>query len=235
MKSRIFVFSLAAVTLLPMTTLTSVMTFAQQPSQPQPAQQEPAQQQPAPQQTPAQPLPPTQPSPSQQPAPQQTPVQPAQPAPAEPQTTGPTTTIEGAVTHFVSVGCGPSATAAKKGESVKSARSIGTPGAAATVSAAEPPTSGQGCSAVLQITPGVNWAQVARSELADQREKTGGLPVFGAPVSVVVVPQATLTTRGGSDISLQDLAKGSVVKIDYAVRNDVPVATNIDVTWHAGQ
>jgi hypothetical protein len=103
------------------------------------------------------------------------------------------------------------------------------------MSAAELQSTGQGCSAVLQITPGVNWAQVAQSEMVDQRETAGGLPGFGVPVSVVVGPNATMTTRDGSAMSFLDLVKGSVVRVDYAVRNGVPIATNIDVTWHAGQ
>jgi hypothetical protein len=228
----------------------------QTPTQPAPSQTPPAQ--PAPQQTPTQPAPsqtppaqpapqqtPTQPAPSQtppaQPAPQQAPTQPApQPAMPEPQATGPTTTIEGAVTNVVVFGCGTTATAAMNRQPVTAGPSS-VPGASAAGSAPaaqQPPTSpgtGPGCSAVLVITPGVNWAQLEQIEATAAGENGGGAAGFGGPLRVVLGPQATVTTKDNAGISLLDLPKGSVVKVDYAVRNDVPVATNVDVIWHAGQ
>ncbi len=157
-----------------------------------------------------------------------------------PEATGPTTTIEGAVTNLVALTCGTAtATAAMNSQPVTTSPSS-MPGAipASGYAAQQPitsPSAGQGCSAVLLITPGVNWAQVAQTELPASGETAGGLVGFGVPLRVVVGPKATLTTRDNAEISLLDLPKGSVVKVDYAVRNDVPVATNIDVIWHAGQ
>jgi hypothetical protein len=265
LRSRIFVLSLVVGTVLPMTALLPAPLVAQQPAQPQPAQQqpaqpEPAQQQPAQpqpaqqqpaqpqpgqqqpaqpqpaQQQPAQPLPPTQPT---QPAPQQAPAQPTTqptPAPAEPQATGPTATIEGAVTNVVAYTCGTAAQTAMNTQRAASTNPTGMPGTTpAAVSQPQTPSTGQGCSAVLLITPGVNWAQVAHSELTETGETAGGVVGFGTPVRVVVGAKVTMTTRDNADLSLLDLSRGSVVKVDYAVINDVPIATNVDVIWHAGE
>src|SRR5262249_17409534 len=51
------------------------------------------------------------------------------------------------------------------------------------------------------------------------------------PARRVAGPQAN--ARGA--LAVDDVVGWSVVKVDYAVRNDVPVATNIDVIRHAGQ
>jgi hypothetical protein len=226
------VLSLVVGTVLTMTALLPAPIFAQQPAQQQPAQQQPAQQQPA-QQPPAQPLPPTQPS-----QPQLAPAQPTtEPAPAEPQATGPTATIEGAVTNVMAYTCGTAAGTAMNNQPETTTNPPTMPGTPSTgaVSGAQTPSTGQGCSAVLLIAPGVNWVQVAHSELPEAGETAGGVAGFGVPVTVVVGPKATLTTRDNADLSLLDLTRGSVVKVDYAVHNDVPIATNIDVIWHAGQ
>jgi hypothetical protein len=174
--------------------------------------------------------------------PQQAPASPTTqpaPAPAEPQATGPTGTIEGAVTNVVAYTCGTAAsTTAMNSQPAttttpSSAPSTITP--AGTTTTAQTPGTTQGCSAVLLITPGISWAQLVQTELTGASETAGRPGGYFTPFSVVVGPKATIATRDNADMSLMDLSRGAVVKVDYTVQNDVAVATNVDVLWHAGE
>lgn len=88
---------------------------------------------------------------------------------------------------------------------------------------------------MLLIAPGVGWEQVVHGELTETGETAGGAGGYFIPVRVVVPPKVAMTTRDNADLSLLDLTRGAVVKVNYTYFNDTPVATSVDVIWHAGQ
>jgi hypothetical protein len=233
LKLRMFVLSLTTV-VASLTILTAAPrpSSAQQPS-PQQAPSQPSQPalptpQPAPQQT----VPSTQPTPTTpQPAPQQTTAQPGSQLAA--------TTLEGAVTNVSGVTCrvtqGAMNNTMISNTTVSTTTTTNTVGTMTTSSVSNSgttpaitgQTTGQTCSGVLELAPGVNWAQVVRSE--ERGEGPDGLPAIGIPVRVFIGPNTTVTSRS-SAVSLMDLKQGSTVRVDYNVMNDVNVATAVDVT-----
>jgi hypothetical protein len=162
-------------------------------------------QQPSPEQTPMRPA-----SPAQQPSPEQTPMTPASPAqqpspeqtPAAQAPAGPTMTVEGAVTSVKTSPCGE-----------VSDQTTG-------------PTSGTaaGCVGVVEIAPGVSWAGVVRAQMRD----TDAMPITGVPIRVLVAQHSPLQSQN-STTSLMALKQGAIVRIDYQVVNDVPIATDVNV------
>ena len=162
-------------------------------------------QQPSPEQTPMTPT-----SPAQQPSPEQTPMTPTSPAqqfspeqtPAAQAPAGPTMTVEGAVTSVKTSPCGEV--------------SDQTTGAISGTAA--------GCVGVIEIAPGVSWAGAVRAQMRD----TDAMPITGVPIRVLVAQHSPLQSQN-STTSLMDLKPGAIVRIDYQVVNDVPIATDVNV------
>jgi hypothetical protein len=149
-------------------------------------------------------------------------------------------TLQGAITNVSGVTCRPTESATMNNTMIsnppmKTTTTTNTAGTMTTTTVGNSgntarttdKAAGETCSGVLEIAPGVNWAQVARSE--ERGEGPDGLPAIGIPVRVFIGPNTTVTSRS-SAVSLMDLKQGSTVRVDYNVMNDVNVATAVDVT-----
>jgi len=115
---------------------------------------------------------------------------------------GPTMTVEGAVIGVETFSCGqaPNSTAGTTGSS-------------------------QGCAGIVEIAPGVTWADVARAQVRE----IDALPISGIPVRILVGPNSELKTSD-TTVSLADLRPGSTIRVDYQQVNNIYVATDVSVT-----
>ncbi|HKV44662.1 MAG TPA: hypothetical protein VJT32_08315 [bacterium] len=60
---------------------------------------------------------------------------------------------------------------------------------------------------------------------------TNAMPITGVPIRVLVAQRNPLASQNStnSTISLMDLQQGAIVRVDYQVVNDVPIATDVNV------